>query len=329
MRRREFITLLGGVAVAWPPAARGERPERMRRIGVLVAISESDPEARRWAAAFQQGLEKLGWIDGRSARIDYRWGMNDMERARTGAAEILGLAPDVIVANASPSVAALHQATKAIPIVFVLVSDPIAQGFVQTLPRPGGNITGFANLEPTLGPKWLEMLKEIVPGVARAAIMFNPDNSGSAFVARSTAAAAPKLAVEAVMAPVRQPAEIDTAITKLGREAGSGLIVPPDGFTITHRKLIVELTARHRVPAIYSRRFFVQDGGLISYGNDVPGQFRRAARYVDRILRGEKPGDLPVQLPAETELVINLATAKVLGLDIPPTLLARADEVIE
>jgi putative ABC transport system substrate-binding protein len=313
MRRRDFITLLGGTAVAWPRVA-GAQINAVRKIGILMLYAENDQEGKVRAKAFQQGLEKLGWIAGRNLQIDYRWGTGDAEWARAAAAEMLRSAPEVILANG---------------IVFIGVSEPVDQGFVASLAHPGGNLTGLSNLEPTMGPKWLELLKEIAPGVTHAAVMFNPDNSGGALLARATGVAAEKFAVEVVEAPVREPAEVEALMTMLGRRAGGGLIVPPDPFMTAHRKLIVELAARYRLPAIYFLRSFNTDGGLISYGVDIIDLFRQAGGYVDRILRGAKPADLPVQQPTKFELVINLKTAKALGLTVPNTLLVAADEVIE
>jgi putative ABC transport system substrate-binding protein len=328
MRRRDFITLLGGTAVAWPRVA-GAQINAVRKIGILMLYAENDQEGKIRATAFQQSLEKLGWIAGRNLKIDYRWGTGDAEWARAAATEMLRSAPEVILANGTAALRAVQPATRSIPIVFIGVTEPVAQGFVASLAHPGGNITGLSNLEPTMGPKWLELLKEIAPGVTRAAVMFNPDNSGGALLARSTGAAAGKFAVQVIEAPVREPAEVEALMTMLGREPGGGLIVPPDPFMTAHRKLIVELAARYRLPAIYFLRSFNTDGGLISYGVDIIDLFRQAGGYVDRILRGAKPADLPVQQPTKFELVINLNTAKALGLTVPNTLLVAADEVIE
>ena len=330
MRRRDFIKVISGAAAAWPLAARGQQPDRVRRIGVLMGLAESDPEAKVRAAVFERALQELGWTRGRNIRIDYRWAPGDVEQTRAAAAELLRLAPDVILAHATPATAALQRATRTLPVVFVAVSEPVAQGFVQSLARPGGNITGFTNLEPTLGAKWLELLKEIAPRVTRVAVMSNPNTAPYVILfSRSVEAVAQKIAVELIAAPVHEPAEIEAVLTMLGREPGGGLILPPDPFTVAHRKLIFDLAARYRVPAINGLLYFANEGGLVSYGVDVRDQFRQAAAYVDRILRGEKPADLPVQQPTKFELVINLTTAKALGLDVPPTLLARADEVIE
>ena len=330
MKRREFITLLGGSAVMWPVAARAQQRDRVRRIGVLVVTPETDRESQARIAAFQDGLERTGWTIGGNLLIDRRWGISDLERAHAAIAELLKLGDDVIVANGVPGLRAAQQASRAVPIVFTGVSDPIALGFIESLARPGGNITGFTLLEPTIGSKWLELLKEIAPRVTRVAVLFNPDTAPAVVqFSRSAEAAAQKLAVQLLMSSVREPAEIDAIIMKLGNETGGGLMFPTDTFTTRHRKLIVELTSRYRLPAVFGFRNFADEGGLISYGVDVRYQFGQAAAYVDRILRGEKPADLPVQQPIKFELVINLKTAKTLHLDVPPTLLVAADEVIE
>jgi putative tryptophan/tyrosine transport system substrate-binding protein len=330
MRRRDFITLLVGAA-AWPAAARAQQPDHVRRIGALMGTSaENDVDARAQAEEFQQSLAKLGWIVGRNLRIDYRWGVVDDEGSRTAVAELLRLAPEVVLANGSPAVAAAQQATRTVPIVFVNVVEPVAQGFVQSLAQPSGNITGFTNFEPTMGSKWLELLKKIAPEVTHVAIMHNPDiTSGAATLSRSAELAAPNVGVEAFVAPVHTPAEIETVLTMLGREPGGGLIVPTGAFTRVHRKLIVELAARFRLPALYPFRYFAEDGGLVSYGIDRNDQVRHAAAYVDRILRGEKPGDLPVQQPTKFEFVINLKAARALGLTVSDQMQFLADEVIE
>jgi putative ABC transport system substrate-binding protein len=326
--RREFVALLGGAA-AWPLAAHAQQPERVRRIGVLMVGAESDHESRRRVTAFERELRNLGWIVSRNLQIDYRWSVSDDERAAAAAAELLRLIPDVVLASAPPALRAVQQTTRTTPIVFAAISEPVAQGFVASLAHPGGNTTGFASLEPTLGAKWLELLKEIAPHVTRVAAMRNPASApiGAQFI-HSAEAAASKLVLKTVEAQVHEPAEIEAVITKLGREPGGGLIILPDAFLSLHQRLVIDLAARHRVPAIYPFRYFA-GGGLVSYGPDVADQFRRAAGYVDRIFRGEKPADLPVQQPTKFELVINIKTAKALGLDVPPTLLARADEVIE
>jgi putative ABC transport system substrate-binding protein len=330
LRRRDFIALLGGSAAAWPDAARAQQSNRMRRIGALMNFSESNPQSRNRVAAFQQSIEKLGWTIGRNVLIDYRWYMGDDERARAATAELLRLSPDVILAHSVGAVRAAQKATRTVPIVFTAVSEPVAQGFVAGLAHPGANTTGFTNLEPSVGGKWLELLKEIAPRVTRIAFIFNPRLSPvtSLFI-RSAQVAAPKFALETVEAPVQQATEIEAVMASIGREPGGGLILPPDTFTSSQHKLIVELASRYQLPAIYAFRDFVAAGGLVSYGPDVLDQFRRAASYVDRILRGEKPGDLPVQQPTKFEFVINLKTAKALGLDVPLHLQQLADEVIE
>jgi ABC-type uncharacterized transport system substrate-binding protein len=327
-KRREFFKILGGAA-AWPHAALAQQPERSMRIGVLMVLAENDPQSHARVAALQQGLEKLGWTVGRNLAIDYRWGVSDVEQARAVASELLSLAPDLIVANAVSAARGAKLATRTVPIVFTGVSEPVTQGFVASLARPGGNITGFTNFEPGIGGKWVELLKEIAP-VMRIVVMFNPASTSAAeqFI-RSIEVAAAKFRLETIEARVHEAAEIEPVLTKLGHEPGFGLVLPPDSFTGFHHKLIIELAGRFRLPAIYPFRYFADAGGLISYGPDVTDQFLRAAGYVDRIFRGEAPGDLPVQQPTRFELVINLKTARALGIDVPPTLLASANEVIE
>jgi putative ABC transport system substrate-binding protein len=303
------------------------------RVGVLMGGSERDPESSPRIIAFQQGLEKLGWSVGRNLLVDYHWSMADSERTRDAAAEFGKSSVDVIVADGSTRLAAVQEATRAIPIVFVFVAEPVAQGFVASFAHPGGNITGFTGGgEPTLGGKLLGLLKQIAPNVRQVSVMFNPATSSAVYVPQyfhSVEAAARTLAVEAVLTPVREPADIEAAMTMLAHEPSNGLLVYPDNYTTVHRKFVHELAARHRLPAIYAYRYFVADGGLISYGADAVDPFRQAAGYVDRILRGAKPADLPVQQPTKFELVINLKTAKTLGLNVPQTLLVAADEVIE
>jgi putative ABC transport system substrate-binding protein len=329
MKRREFITLLGGAAATWPLAARAQQLERARRVGVLMLYPENDPEAQVRSVAFRQALEDLGWTVGRNIQIDYIWGEGDNEWARAAAAELLRRAPDVILANGSSAIRPMHQATSTVPIIFIGGSDPVGDGFVKSLAHPGGNLTGFTVLEESIGAKLLELLKEIVPTTARIAVMINPDSPSHLRLFNSAAGAAKRFDVEVVRTPVRDVADIEAAMTQLGRNSAQGLIVPPDPSTNTHRKLIVELAARYRVPTIYALRATIIEGGLISYGVDIPDLFRQAAIYADRVLRGTKPADLPVQQPTKFELLLNLKTAKALGLEIPPTLLARADEVIE
>jgi putative ABC transport system substrate-binding protein len=327
--RRDFITLLGGAAAAWPLAARAQQASQIRRIGVLMNLAEDEAEAPRRVGAFLQGLQELGWTDGRNVRIDYRWAGGDAERIRRSAAELVALAPDVILANASPSVVALQQATRTVPIVFVNVADPVGAGFVEGLARPGGNATGFTLFEYGISGKWLELLKEIAPRVARVAVLRDPAIAAGSGQLGAIQSVAPSFGVELSPLGVRDAPEIERAVTAFARSSNGGLIVTASGLANIHRDLIITLAARHRLPAVYSYRFFVAGGGLISYGPDRVDPYRRAAGYVDRILKGEKPADLPVQQPTRYELVINLKTAKALGLEIPPALLARADEVIE
>jgi putative ABC transport system substrate-binding protein len=329
IQRRDFITLLGGAA-AWPLAGSAQQPERMRRIGYLSGFDENDPAAKPRLSAFTQALADLGWIDGRNVRIDLRWSGGDINRIRAFAHELVGLQPDIILVTGNVATAALQRETRTIPIVFANVTDPVASGIVPRLNQPGGNTTGFALNEPTLAGKWLELLSEIAPGLKRAAIMFNPDiNPVSVYFMPSFETAARSLKVEAITAPVHDDVEIETAIIALGREPGSGLVVMPDTFTNVHRAPIISAAARNNVPAVYYRSDYARDGGLLSYGADAVDTYRRAASYVDRILRGEKPGDLPVQLPTKYEMVVNRKTAKALGLEVPPSILLRADEVIE
>jgi len=332
MRRREFIALLGGAAAPsflWPRAARAQQPDRVRRIGLLMGAAD-DREGQARVAALKQGLQELGWTDGRNIQIETRFAGADGDRIRAHAAELVALVPDVIVGQTTPVIRALRQATSSIPIVIAAVNDPVEQGFVSSLAHPGGNITGFTFIDFQMVGKWLEMLKEAAPGVSRAALMFNPDTASTYYVyLRSFEAERRSIAVEVAEAPVRNTAEIEEAIAKLGREPGRGLIVPPDAFTIVHYQLLVRLAQQHRVPAVHFLRASVAQGALMSYGPDPYDNFRRSASYVDRILKGAKPADLPVQQPTKFELAINLKTAKALGLEIPPMLLARADEVIE
>jgi len=329
MRRRAFITLLGGAAAVWPLAARAQQGAQMRRIGVLMAFAESDSEAQANLTAFRQAFQMLGWTDSRNVRIDYRWGGADPQRIRADAIELVGLKPDVILASSPLVLQPLQQETRSIPIVFVQITDPVGSGFVSSLAHPGGNITGFTTGEFSMYGKSLEVLKEIAPQVTRVAVILNPEQIPQAWMWRAIEAVAPSFRVQLTAAGVHDSAEIERAIDTFARESNGGLIVLPNVPTIAHRDLIVRLAARHRLPAVYSDRHFVSGGGLIAYGNDRADQYRQAASYVDRILRGERPGDLPIQQPTKFELVINLKTAKALGLDVPPTLLARADEMIE
>jgi len=329
MRRREFIALIGGAA-AWPLAARAQRAEHVWRIGFLLGLAKNDPEGHARIAAFREGLEALGWTEARNIRIDFRFAGGDPERVRAYAAELVASAPDLIVAQSSPVVAALKQATRTIPIVFAVVNDPVGQGFIASLAHPGGNITGFAFVDFEMIGKWLELLKEIAPSVVRAGLMFNPDVAPYFQVyLREFGAVPTSLAVEITAAPVHDPAEIEAAIGRLGRVPGGGLIVAPDPFVIGNREVIMRSAAHHRVPAVYPLRETVAEGALMSYGPDASDIFRRSASYVDRIFKGAKPADLPVQAPTKFELVINLKTAKTLGLDVPLHLQQRADEVIE
>jgi ABC-type uncharacterized transport system substrate-binding protein len=327
--RREFITLLGGAAAAGPLAARAQQPERVRRIAVLMSLAVDDAESSRRLTAFVQALQQLGWTDSRNVRIEYRWGAGDPEQIRRYAVELATLAPDVILSVATATLWPLLQVTRAVPIVFVNVPDPVGAGFVDSLARPGGNATGFTFLEYATSAKWLELLKEIAPGVTRAAVIRDPAITAGIGQWGAIQAVAPSLGVELGPVNVRDAGEIERDVATFARSTNGGLIVTASTLAVVHRELIVTLAARHRLPAVYFLRPFVTGGGLISYGPDIIDQYRRAAGYVDRILKGEKPADLPVQAPTKYELVINLKTAKALGLDVPPMLLARADEVIE
>ena len=329
LKRRAFITLLGGAAAAWPLAARAQQAERVRRIGLLMGVAD-DREGQARVTALKQGLQELGWTDGRDIQIETRFGEADIGRIRTDAAELVALAPDVIVGQTTPVIRALRQATSSIPIVMAAVNDPVEQGFVSSLAHPAGNITGFMFIDFQMVGKWLEMLKEVAPGVSRAVLMFNPDTAPHYYVYLRSFEAEPRsVAIEVTAAPVRDTAEIEAAFAKLGREPGGGLIVAPDAFTIVHHPLFIRLAQQHRLPAVYNLRTYVAQGALMSYGPDPYDLFRRSASYVDRILKGTKPADLPVQQPTKFELAINLKTAKALGLQIPDRLLALADEVIE
>jgi ABC-type uncharacterized transport system substrate-binding protein len=328
MRRREFIAGLGGAA-AWPLAVRAQQPDRMRRIGVLTTLDENDPLTKLRVSAFTQALADLGWTDGRNVRIDLRWGGDDPNRIRALAQELVALQPDIIVTPGTLPTAALQRETRTIPIVFAGVAEPVAGGLVPRLDRPGGNITGFAILEASLGGKWIELLSEIAPGLKRAAIMFNPDTAPASAYMPSLETAARSLKVVPIIAPVHSDVEIEAAIIAVGREQGGGLVVMPDAWMALHRAPIILAAARNNVPAVYYLSTYATDGGLLSYGPHMVAPFRRAAFYVDHILRGEKPADLPVQFPAKFEMVVNLKTAKALGITFPITLLGRADEVIE
>jgi putative ABC transport system substrate-binding protein len=329
VKRRDFITLLGRTAVAWPLAARAQQADRVRRIGVLMPLAADDPEGQARLAALLQGLRQLGWTDGRNARIDTRWASGNAANTRKYAAELAALAPDVILAPGSTTAGPLLQATRTVPIVFVHVPDPVGAGFVDSLARPGGNATGFAAYEYGLSGKWLELLIEIAPRVTRAAVMRDAAISAGIGQFAAIQSMAPSLGVEVIPVNVRDAPEIERAIAVFARSANGGLILTGSALSVAHRNLIVTLAARHKLPAVYWDRTPVAGGGLISYGADLREQYRQAAGYVDRILRGEKPADLPVQAPTKYELVINLKTAKTLALEVPPMLLARADEVIE
>ena len=328
IRRREFIFTLGGAAAAWPLAARAQQGEQMRRIGVLMNLSENDPEAEELVAAFREGLAQLGWIDGRNVRIDYRWSAGDLDRIRRYAAELVALPPEIILAYGGSTVGPLQQVTRTVPIVFVEVIDPVGAGFVMGLARPGGNTTGFSLFEFGIAGKWLELLKQITPHMTRAVVIRDPSSPGGGGQVGAIQALAPSLRVEVTSVGLRDAGEIERAVT-VAREANGGLIVTVSPLATVNRELIITLAAQHRVPAVYPLRYFATSGGLISYGPERLEPYRRAASYVDRILKGEKAADLPVQAPTKYELVVNLKTAKALGLEVPATLLARADEVIE
>ena len=328
MRRRAFIALAGGAA-AWPLAPRAQQGERIRRIGVLTGTAADDPEGQARIAAFLQRLQQLGWTDGHDVRIDYRWSAGDPDLGRRYAAELVALAPDVMLAGGGATVPSLLQATRTVPIVFANVPDPVGSGIVKSLARPGGNATGFMQFEYSLSGKWLELLKQIAPGVTRAAVLRDPANVAGIGQFAIIQSVAPSLGVDVSAINLRDAGEIERAVAAFARSPNGGLILTSSALSARHRELIIALAARYKLPAVYVRRYYVATGGLISYGVDWLDQYRRAAGYVDRILKGEKPADLPVQAPTKYELAINLKTAKALGLDVPPMLLARADEVIE
>ncbi len=331
MKRREFISLVGSAAAAWPLAARAQEPGRVRRVGVLFAFFDYDSESQARIAAFQQELENLGWRDGYNIQIDYRWANGDAERFRAFAAELVAARPDVIVAHASPSAEALARATRTIPIIFAVVSDPVGSGLAASLSEPGRNATGFTNFATSTGAKWVEFLKVLSPRLARVALLFNPATApgrGSTYL-QSVETAAESFGIDSTHATVSSAAQIEDAIATLSRLPDSALIVMPDVFLTNHRELIIELATRHALPAIYPFRYFAEGGGLISYGIDLSDIFRRAAGYVDKVLRGAVPSSLPIQHPDKFELVINLKTARALSLEVPRILLARADKVIE
>jgi putative ABC transport system substrate-binding protein len=329
MRRRDFIVLVGGSTATWSFVAWAQQAQPMQRIGVLMTLSEDDTEGRERMAAFLQSLQQLGWSDGSNVKIDYRWGANDADRIRRYAAELVALAPDVILTAGTLSVAVLQQATRTVPIVFGSVIDPVGAGFIETLARPGGNITGFTVFEYGISPKWLELLKQIAPYVTRAAVLRDPTVASGTGQLGAIQGAAPSFGIELRPIDVRDAGDIERSVVAFARTSNGGLIVTGSGAAASHRDLIVKLAARYRLPAVYPARYFVSSGGLISYGPDRVEQYHRAAGYVDRILKGEKPADLPVQAPTKYELVVNLKTAKALGLTVPQSLLARADEVIE
>ena len=328
MKRRAFILALGGAA-SWPLAARAQQNERMRRIGVLMASAESDREGQAYVAAFREGLQKLGWTEGRNIRIDYRWAGTDLEAMGRSAVELVALNPDGILSANTPTTAALLQQTRTIPIIFATVGDPTGSGFVESFSRPGGNVTGFTTLEGSLGGKWLELLKEVAPRLSRAAFLFSPGTSPFEHFLNPFKTAAESLRVEAIAAPVKEGAELETVVATLAREPNTGFVVMPGPFPLAHREAIISLAAGYHLPAVYPYRFFSNLGGLLSYGNDIADNYRRAASYVDRILKGTKPSDLAIQAPVKFELVINLGTANALGLDVPLQLQQIADEVIE
>jgi putative ABC transport system substrate-binding protein len=330
LRRRDFITLLGGAAAAWPLAAWAQQGDRVRRVGVLLGLAADDPYAQARMAAFRQGMQERGWSEGRNLQIDYRWAGPDAERIKSFAAELVGAQPEVILAVSSPSVAALRQATRTIPIVIEGIADPVGQGFVTNLARPGGNITGFSLFEFSLGGKWVGLLKDVAPGVTRVAYVFHPEvGPFYSLLLKSVEAATAALGIATIATPVRALADIEQAISAIAAQPNGGLIVQPDTYILTNRKFIIDLVARHRLPAVYTTPIEAADGGLVTYSPDEIDLARRCAAYVDRILRGEKAGDLPVQQPLKYELVLNLKTAKALGLTVPLALQVAVDQVIE
>jgi putative tryptophan/tyrosine transport system substrate-binding protein len=331
MRRRQFITLLGGAAASWPVAARAQRPEQMRRIGYLSSNAESDPQAGPFLSAFKEGMRQLGWIDGTNIKIEARWAAADLNRMAVLAKELVSLQPDLIVGQATPVIAALQRETKSIPIVFVIVSDPIGSGYVSSLASPGGNTTGFVNLEASMAGKWIELIKEVAPGVTRVAVIFNPDTAPHAYYQSAIIPAARSQSVEAIEVPVRSVAEIDKSLEEFNRLPGGGIVIMPDTFTSLREVFgrVIAIAGRDRIPAIYPYRYMADAGGLMSYGTDNSDLFRRAATYVDRILKGVAPAELPVQLPTKFEFVVNIKSARQQGFDIPLKLNAFADYVIE
>jgi putative ABC transport system substrate-binding protein len=326
MHRREFLTLLGGTAATWPGSTHAQQSGQLRRIGVMISLAENDPEAQLNATALREGLQQLGWIEGRNIRTDYRWGVGDPARARAAVKELVALSPDVIMPATTQMLAAVREGAGSVPVVFVNISDPVGTGFVDKLARPGGNITGFTNFEYGMGGKWLQILEEVAPQVRRVGLITNPENPNTALYVRAIEASS---SLRLATLPVNNAGEIERAFDDFAREPNSGLLVMPDPLTISHRELIIASAARNRLPTAYPYRLFAASGGLFSYGTDRVDLYRRAASYVDRILKGANPGDLPIQQPTKFELVINLKTAKALGLSMPLPLLGRADEVIE
>ena len=329
MKRRQFITVLGGAAIAWPLAARAQQRERMRRVGVLMGYPEGDPQAQANVTALRQGLKNLGWIEGRNVQIDYRWAGADPDKARAFARELVRLAPDVIVPSTNQVTRIVQQETRTIPVVFAFIGDPVGSGFVASLSTSRQEHHWFANFENSIGSKWLELLKEIAPQAKRAGFIFNPDAAPNVGFFHAAESAAEPLAIGLAAIAVRDANDIEQDVTAFASEPDGGLIVAPHAVTLGNRKLIIELAARHRLPAVYSDRYFAESGGLLSFGNNTADLFRRAASYIDLIFKGAKPADLPVQLPTKFELIVNLKTAKSLGLTIPESFLSRADQVIE
>jgi putative ABC transport system substrate-binding protein len=329
MRRREFITLLGGAAAAWPLAARGQQSDQVRRVGLLMGYPEGDRQARANVAAFREGLRSLGWIEGRNIQLEFRWAGGDPDKARAFAKELVGIKPDVIVPSTNQVTEILQHETRAIPIVFVFVGDPVGSGFVKSLSRPGGNITGFANFENSIGAKWLEILKELDPKTRNVGFIHSPLAAPNIGFLRAAEAAGPSLRVKVFPLPVNNAADIERTVAAFTTEPNGGLIVAPHAVTLAYRDLIIAMAAQHRLPAVYSDRYFAESGGLLSFGNNTADLFRRSTTYIDRILKGGEPAELPVQLPTKFELIINLKTAKTLGLDVPLFLQQRADDVIE
>ena len=329
MRRRDFIKVIGGGAVAWPLAARAQQLERMRRVGVLMGYPEGDKQAQAGVSALRKGLQNLGWIEGQNIQSDYRWAGPDPDKARTFAKELVGMSPDVIVSSTNQVTAIVQQETRTIPIVFAFVGDPVGSGFVQSLSRPGGNLTGFANFENSIGSKWLELLREIAPKAKRVGFVYCPAAAPNVGFFHAAQAAAPASGVALIPLPVNYRIDIERGVTAFGAEPDGGLIVAPHAVTLGNRDLIEGLALKYRLPAVYSDRYFADSGGLVSFGNNTPDLFMRAASYIDRILKGAKPAELPVQLPTKFELIVNLKAAKAIGLSVPATILSRADDVID